>query len=114
MPDPQPRIFIEGITISEFVDLIAENQNRTLKELKAYIDAEIRLLQSGNPTESSRGSKIYTEEELAELLGRSRQTLCKYRREGKLKNIKGMEPRIRYTQEAVSELLGLVNPRNPN
>ncbi|HRK04702.1 MAG TPA: helix-turn-helix domain-containing protein [Chlorobiota bacterium] len=97
-------IQIEGISIEEFLDML---NVRELQNRREYREYEASRALRYDPSESSSGNpeKLITDRQLAEMTGLTRQTLRKHRQEGRLRNVKNIEPKIRYTQEAVDEYL---------
>lgn len=97
---------IEGVSLQEFLDLLHERELQNRREYREYEESRANRY---NPTDgdSSSGNpeKLITNQQLVEMTGITRQTLKKHREDGRLRNVKNIEPKLRYTREAVDEYL---------
>lgn len=107
MPEKKSQIIqIEGVSIEEFLDMLNARELQNRREYREYEESRaIRYDSSERESFSGNPEKLITDQQLSEMTGLTRQTLRKHRQEGRLRNVKNIEPKIRYTQEAVDEYL---------
>lgn len=101
----EKQLLITETSLQELREVFEDSVNRVLHEWKPYFDSEMKKAQQTQNSLVVEAGKLISEKELAKRTGISRQTLRKYRKDGRLKNVKSLEPRTWYTQEAVEEFL---------
>ena len=97
-------LLIEETTLEELLALLDSKTSKRDLEFEALKELLIQCISRADDSPSNTG-KLLTDKDLVEITGLTRQTLRKYREDGRLRNIKSVEPRIRYSREDVDEFL---------
>ena len=96
----------EEISIHDLLNMLNARELQNRREYREYEESRaIRYNQTERDSSSASLERLITDQQLAEMTGLTRQTLRKHRQEGKLRNVRNIEPKIRYTQEAGDEYL---------